>query len=222
MDKNGFIVLDKPEDMSSFLAVKLVKKALNAKKAGHMGTLDPMATGVLVIGINKGTKHFEQALKSPKEYYAEYCFGHETDTLDKTGVKIKENQVIVTSEMLQKILPNFLGKINQIPPNYSAKKIDGKRAYELARKGEEFELPSKEVEVYDLQLIKQTAPNTFCLKIQCSSGFYVRSLGRDLAKYFSTYCTTLNIKRTKCCGYDIKQANQLEDIKNQKYNFFEI
>ena len=222
MDKNGLVILDKPAGISSFLAVKIIKRALECKKAGHMGTLDPMATGLLVVGINKGTKLFDYYLKHDKEYYAVYKFGVETDTLDSEGEIINQNDVKVTAEMLQEIIPNFLGEQNQIPPNYSAKKINGKRACDLVREGKEITLAPKKVTLYNLELIKEVDENTFAFKMHCSSGFYVRSLGRDLADKLSTYCTTLEIRRTKCCGYGLEHASSLEEIKQGKYKFIEI
>lgn len=217
MSEDGVVVLNKPAGISSFLAVKLVQRAVNAKKAGHMGTLDPLASGVLVIGINKGTKLFDKFLKSDKEYYAEYEFGYETDTLDCEGKIIKQNDVKVTREMLENIIKNFIGKQMQIPPQYSAKKINGKKAYQLAREGVQFEVPPKEVELFDLKILEEVKPNTFGVKIFCSSGFYVRSLGRDLASELSTYCTTICIVRTKCCGFALEQAQTLEEIKSGNF-----
>lgn len=222
MDKNGLVVLDKPAGISSFLAVKLVKKALQCKKAGHMGTLDPLATGLLVIGINKGTKLFDYYLKHDKEYYAVYKFGQETDTLDCEGEIIKQNDVIVTAEMVREIIPTFLGAQEQVPPNYSAKKINGKRACDLVREGKEVELKPKSVYLHNLELVKQIEENVFAFKMHCSSGFYVRSLGRDIAQKLSTYCTTLEIRRTICCGYSLEDASTLEEIKQGKYKFIEI
>ncbi|MDD4815645.1 MAG: tRNA pseudouridine(55) synthase TruB [Clostridia bacterium] len=218
MVEDGLIVLNKPKGMSSFFAVKIVKRALKANKAGHMGTLDPLATGVLVIGINKATKLFDKFLKGNKEYIAEYEFGYETDTLDCEGNITNKNQILVTKEMLEKILPKFLGKQMQVPPNYSAKKIDGKKAYDLARIGVEFSIPPKQVEVFGLELLEQIKQNTFAIKIKCSSGFYVRSLGRDLAKELSTYATTINITRTICCGFGIEEAQSLEEIKSGNFD----
>ena len=182
-----------------------------------MGTLDPLASGVLVVGINKGTKLFDRFLKHDKEYYAEYQFGYETDTLDLEGqVLNRDENVNISKENLEKLLPLFLGKQQQMPPAYSAKKINGQKACDLVRAGKEVNLTPKEVDVYDLKLVKQVAKNTFGVKIACSSGFYVRALGRDLAKQLGTYCTTICIRRTKCCGFDLTQAQTLNDIKAGK------
>ena len=222
-NKDGLIVIDKPSGLSSFLAVKIAARAVGAKKAGHMGTLDPLASGVLVVGVGKATKLFEQFLKHDKEYYAEYQFGYETDTLDLEGKVLRTDEnVCVTSEAIEKVLSTFVGKILQMPPVYSAKKIAGQKACDLARSGQEVKLQPKEVEVFSLELVRQIGPNAFGINIKCSSGFYVRALGRDLAEKLGTYCTTICIRRTKCCGFGLEQAQNLEDIKAGNAKIFEI
>ena len=215
-NKDGLIVIDKPSGLSSFLVVNITKRSLGVKKAGHMGTLDPLASGVLVVGIGKGTKLFDHFLGHEKSYYAEYEFGYETDTLDLEGKVLKKNDCVVTEDDLKKILPNFLGQISQMPPVYSAKKIDGKKACDLARSGQVVELKPKEVEVFELELVKKVAKNKFGFNIRCSSGFYVRALGRDLAEKLGTFATTTCIRRTECCGYSLDKAQSLEDIKAGK------
>ena len=204
---DGLIVIDKPSGLSSFLAVKIAARAVGAKKAGHMGTLDPLASGVLVVGVGKGTKMFDHFLKHEKEYYAEYEFGYETDTLDLEGEVLKTDpDVCVTEEQIKAVLPKFMGKILQMPPVYSAKKIGGQKACDLARAG-------KEVEVFKLDFAGQIAPNKFGVNIRCSSGFYVRALGRDIAAVLGTIATTTCIRRTYACGFTLASAQTLEDIK---------
>ena len=222
MENNGIIVLNKPREMSSFLAVKLVQKAVGAKKAGHMGTLDPLADGVLLVGVNKGTKLFDHFLTCDKTYRTVFKFGEETDTLDTEGEVIAANDVKVTREMLEETLGAFVGKYPQMPPRYSAKKIDGKKACDLARKGVEFELKPKNIEVYDLKLLGEIAENTFEFEIHCSSGFYVRSLARDLAKTLGTYAHALSITRIKCGNFSINQAQTLDDLRNGKAVVYEV
>ena len=222
-DKNGVVILNKPEGLSSFLAVKIVKRCTGVKKAGHMGTLDPLATGVLVVGVNKGTKLFDKYLKSPKQYYVEYEFGYETNTLDREGEIINRNlETNIKLEDVVNASKKFLGKYLQTPPVFSAKKINGKRACDLAREGKVVEVPAKEVELFAVNDITEKQKNVFSMIIDCSSGFYVRSLGRDLAKELSTFATTLCIKRTKCCGFDIASAQSLEEIKEGKGKIIEI
>lgn len=223
--ESGLILLDKPKGISSFQAVKIVSKSLGKVKAGHMGTLDPEASGLLIIGINKGTKLFDKFLRGNKEYYATFQFGYETDTLDSAGSIIKSTHVKINKEQILQIISKFIGKQLQIPPLYSAKKINGCRAYNLARNNIEIELKPNEVELFDLSLIDKLCDvekQLYTFKINCSSGFYVRSLGRDIANKLSTYATTTCIRRTKCCGFDVKNANSLEDIKNLKFSFISL
>lgn len=220
---DGLIVLDKPSGLSSFMAVKLVQRAVGAKKAGHMGTLDPLASGVLVVGVGKGTKLFEKLLHGKKTYYAEYQFGVETDTLDFEGqIVSRDESALVTKQMLQQILPKFVGKMAQMPPKFSAKKVGGKRACDLVRAGKDVVLEPKEVEVFSLVFEKQIDQNLFGVTIECSSGFYVRALGRDIAKALGTVATTKTIRRTMACGFSLASAQTLEQIKTGNYRLYEL
>lgn len=220
---NGVVVIDKPEGMSSFSAVKLVKKLLGVKKAGHMGTLDPLASGVLVIGLGKATKLFDEFLKQEKEYYAEFKFGVETDTLDREGKVIARDKNLNISHLdVKAVLPEFVGKQLQMPPAYSAKKIDGKKACDLARQGEEVNLTPKEVEVTELTYRGWQGKNTYAVKIKCKSGFYVRALGRDIAKRLNTYATTVCIRRLRCSGFNILHAQPLEELRQGKAIIYKL
>lgn len=221
-EKNAIINLNKPTGMSSFLAVKKVARLLGIKKAGHMGTLDPYGTGVLLVGVNKGTKLFDEYLKKNKTYIATFHFGYETDTLDSEGNIIHENDVIVTKEMIEVVLPNFIGKLLQMPPMYSAKKINGQKACDLARSGKEVELKPKEIEVFDIEVVNEFGGNNFAFEISCSSGTYIRSLCRDIAHALSTYGTMVSIIRTKCGVFDIRNSCTLKDIANGKISYMEI
>ena len=221
-EKNAIINLNKPTGMSSFLAVKKVARLLGVKKAGHMGTLDPLGTGVLLVGVNKGTKLFEEYLKKIKTYVAVFHFGYETETLDSEGKIVNFNERIVTMEDLQKILKDFVGKQNQMPPQFSAKKINGQKACDLARNGIEVELKPKEIEIFDLQVLRDMGGNNFQFVITCSSGTYIRSLCRDIAYKLTTYGTMLSIIRTKCGIFDIENSCTLNDIQNGKVSFLEV
>jgi tRNA pseudouridine55 synthase len=148
----GFINLIKPEGMSSAYAVSRVKKKLKTT-CGHMGTLDPMASGVLPVGIDKTSRMFDYLLDKTKTYVAEFEFGYTTDTLDITGEVVERTDKVPTEEQIEGVLSQFVGIIDQIPPKYSAKCIDGKRGYELARRGVEFELQAKKVEILSLLFI---------------------------------------------------------------------
>lgn len=221
-DKNAIINLNKPTGMSSFFAVKKVARLLGVKKAGHMGTLDPYGSGVLLIGVNKGTKLFDEYLKKDKTYLATFYFGVETDTLDSEGEIVSEKESNITEEQIKNIIPKFIGVQSQMPPVFSAKKINGKKAYELAREGKEISLKPKVIEIYNIELIRDFNNGCFEFKIRCSSGTYIRSLCRDMAKELSTCGTMVSIIRTTCGAFDIKDSCTLADIENGKISYMEI
>lgn len=211
------ILLNKPRGLSSNTCVNIVKRAVGAKKAGHLGTLDVLGEGLLPITINKATQLFDFYLQKDKIYQTTFRFGQTTDTLDLEGEITLKNDKMVTKEELLKILPSHCGKISQMPPIYSAKKIKGQKAYDLARAGQEVNLKPKEVEIYSIDLIANDNPNEFTFRVACSSGTYIRSLCRDMAASLSTYGVMLNIIRTKCGDFDLKDASTLEEIKQGNF-----
>lgn len=180
----GFINLIKPQGMSSAYAVGAVKKKFNIP-CGHMGTLDPMASGVLPVGLGKASRLFQYLLDKEKVYVARFKFGYSTDTLDVTGKTELDGGNIPTLDEINAVLPNFIGEIDQIPPKYSAKCIDGKRGYELARKGVEFELAPKKVCILDAKCLGQTAEDEFSFEFRCKGGTYIRYLLDLLPDTFS-------------------------------------
>lgn len=213
---NGFVNIIKPKDMSSALAVMLIKKKIRQQfgkqSIGHMGTLDPMAQGVLPMGINQANRLFDYLLDKTKVYVAEFTFGYETDTLDITGNKINTSDIIPSKEQIESILSDFVGEIDQVPPKYSAKNIEGKRGYELARAGVEFELQPKKVTVLSFELIKQIDKYTFEFKISCKGGTYIRSLCRDLAHKLDTFAVMSKLDRQECGFFTIKNAVKLQQF----------
>lgn len=221
-EKNGLIILNKPTGMSSSLAVQIVKRTLRPNKIGHLGTLDPLGTGILILAVNKSTKLFEEYLHKFKTYKAIFYFGKETDTLDSEGVVINKNEVDITFEQVKEVAKSFVGEFDQLPPLYSAKKINGKKAYELARQGKEVELKTRHVIIDKCEVKKEVCKNTFLFEIHCSSGTYIRSICRDIAYKLSTYGTMLSIIRTTCGDFTLSEACTLEDVKNGKFMFFEI
>lgn len=207
----GIICINKPKDFTSFDVVAKVRKLAGIKRVGHLGTLDPMATGILLITLGKATKLFDRMQEKKKSYLATFEFGYETDSLDVTGNIISNSDVIPTLEQIQNILPIFVGDIEQLPPKYSAKMIDGKRAYDLAREGIDFELKPKLIKIFDIKLINYEQP-ILTLQITCGSGTYIRSIGRDIAKKLSTFATMTSLVRTSIDKFDLSKATTLQDL----------
>lgn len=222
MKINAIILVNKARGVSSNSVVNKVKYLLKADKAGHLGTLDVLGEGLLPVTLGKGTKLFDYFLNKDKVYKTIYKFGETTETLDLEGEITNSNDVVVTKEMLERVLPQFLGKQQQMPPKFSAKKINGKTAYTLAREGVEFKLKPKEIEIYSIRLIREIEKNTFEFEIHCSSGTYIRSICRDIAEKLSTYGMMSYIQRTKCGIFDIKNSFTIDDIKNDDYEIISL
>lgn len=214
---NGILLLDKPKGISSNCAVNIVKKCVKADKAGHLGTLDVAGHGLLPVTLGKATKLFDYFLNKDKVYQASFKFGVETDTFDLEGKVVKTDDKIICEEDVLSVIPKLIGKQLQMPPAYSAKKIKGRKAYDLAREGKEVKLTPKEIEIYDLKLLKKIGENEFLFEIHCSSGTYIRSLCRDMAQLLSTCGVMSDIIRTRCSGLYLKDAFMLEEVKNGKY-----
>ena len=223
---NGIIVINKPKDYTSRDIVNIVSKKLNTKKVGHTGTLDPLATGVLVLPIGRALKVSELLTSNTKEYIAEVILGYETDMLDITGTEIKRNIPSVTKEELLKVLKSYIGKYNQEVPLYSAVKVGGKKLYEYARSGTPVIPPSKEVEVYSLELISDlkhiNGAVEFTIRCEVSKGTYIRSLIRDIAYSLNTYGTMKNLIRTRQGIFTLKDAYTLKDIEENNYKLLSI
>lgn len=223
---NGIIVIDKPKDYTSRDIVNIVSKKLNTKKVGHTGTLDPLATGVLVLPIGRALKVSELLTSNTKEYIAEVILGYETDMLDITGTEIKRNIPNVTKEELLKVLKSYIGKYNQEVPLYSAVKVGGRKLYEYARSGTPVIPPSKEVEVYSLELISDLkhikGAVEFTIRCEVSKGTYIRSLIRDIAYSLNTYGTMKNLIRTRQGIFTLKDAYTLKDIEENNYKLLSI
>lgn len=223
---NGIIVINKPKDYTSRDIVNIVSKKLNTKKVGHTGTLDPLATGVLVLPIGRALKVSELLTSNTKEYIAEVILGYETDMLDITGTEIKRNIPSVTKEELLKVLKSYIGKYNQEVPLYSAVKVGGKKLYEYARSGTPVTPPSKEVEVYSLELISDLkhikGAVEFTIRCEVSKGTYIRSLIRDIAYSLNTYGTMKNLIRTRQGIFTLKDAYTLKDIEENNYKLLSI
>lgn len=211
MDK--IIAIDKPKNYTSRDIVNIVSKKLNTKKVGHTGTLDPMATGILVICTGKYLKFVDTLINHDKEYIAEVKLGIETDTLDITGKVLYEDNKKISETELIRVLNSFKGKSMQEVPIYSSVKVNGKKLYEYARSGKEVELPKKEINVYDIELINFNE-DSFTFKCFVSKGTYIRSLIRDIGRKLNTYATMSDLRRTKLGKVSIeKNINTIKDIK---------
>ncbi|MDR0850282.1 MAG: tRNA pseudouridine(55) synthase TruB [Christensenellaceae bacterium] len=212
----GIVVINKDKGFTSNDAVVKIKKLTGQKRVGHLGTLDPMATGVLPVCLGKATRLFDRYLKKTKTYAAHFRFGMLTDTLDSEGVVLQKNGKIPDRASILEVLDSFRGKIMQIPPKYSAKNIGGVRAYKLARLGEEVELAPRQVEVFKLELLGQIDDETFEFEIECSAGTYIRSLGRDIGEALDTCAVMTKLTRTRCGEFELKDALPLEGLTKQK------
>lgn len=217
---NGILLVNKPKGITSRDVVNEVQKALNTK-AGHTGTLDPMAEGVLVICLGKATKLTEIITSTIKEYEAEVTLGIETDTLDTEGTIIKKDDTKIDKEQITKVLKEFETTYNQEVPKYSAVKVNGKKLYEYARKGEEVTLPKKKVTIYDLSLLDYEN-NKFKIYTKVSKGTYIRSLIRDICHELNALGTMSNLARISQGKYKIKDTFTLEDLEKGKYNIIPI
>ncbi len=217
MNINGILLLNKARGVSSNKVVNKVKYLLKADKAGHLGTLDVLGEGLLPITLGKSTKLFDFFLNKDKVYKTIFKFGETTATLDMEGEITARNDVVVDIESLKNAIKGFVGKQSQMPPEYSAKKIRGQKAYDLARRGEQVELKPKEIEIYSIKVLRQIDTNAFELEVHCSSGTYIRSLCRDIATSLSTFGVMQYIQRTKCGCFDLEDGFTMEQIENQNY-----
>ena len=221
---SGWIILDKDSGLFSRTAGGRIARMLGTKKYGHIGTLDPMATGVLPIAIGDATKMIpfvEEVNPSVKEYLFSCQFGFETDTLDITGREVARNNIIPTQADVLSAIKKLTGKISQVPPQYSAVHVDGARAYDAARHGKQIDIPPREIEIYELEFTGIQG-EAWHFRVKCSRGTYVRSIARDIAKLCGTIATVDMIRRTLTNGFDIKNAVKLdflEKVFNNSGNF---
>ena len=193
---NGWIFIDKPENITSFQVIQRLRKILNIKKIGHAGTLDPFATGVLAIALGEATKSIHY-FNQNKVYRFKVFFGESKDTDDRTGKTIKKSKVIPSLEEINNCLKFFIGDHKQVPPKYSAVKIKGKRAYKLARNNQKFEIPAKKVFIKSLKCLGTKNGNNYSFEMECSAGTYVRSIARDLGKMLKTCAHVSELRRIK-------------------------
>lgn len=210
---HGWLAIDKPVDITSTQVVGRVKRLFNAQKAGHGGTLDPLADGILPIALGEATKTAQWAMDGDKEYVFTIHWGVSTDSQDREGAVISESTVRPSREDIKAALSEFLGTIQQVPPKYSAIKVDGERAYDLARDGETFELPSREVELFEAELVNIHDADHAEFRIVTGKGFYVRALARDLAAKLGTEGHVSALRRTRVGAFDEPSSIALAELE---------
>ena len=203
---HGWVIIDKPQGMTSTQVVGAVRRIFDAQKAGHAGTLDPMATGVLAIALGEATKTVPYAMDSQKTYRFTACWGEARDSDDAEGKVTGTSDKRPTKDEIEAALPRFTGDLSQVPPAYSAIKVQGERAYDLAREGEVVELAPRTVEVYEARLLAQPDPDHAVFEIRCGKGTYVRSWVRDLALYLGTLGHVSALRRTGIGGFTEEMA----------------
>ncbi|XWN31203.1 MAG: tRNA pseudouridine(55) synthase TruB [Devosia sp.] len=210
---DGWIVLDKPVGITSTQALGAVKRLFNPKKAGHAGTLDPLASGILPLALGEATKTVPYVVDGQKGYRFTVQFGAATDTDDADGTVIATSDVRPTREAIEAALPRFIGAVDQVPPRYSAIKIDGQRAYDLARDGAEVTLKSRTVHIERLVIVGDMTADSVTLEADCGKGTYVRAIARDLGEALGTCAHVTALRRTRVGPFGEAEAITLEDLR---------
>ncbi|PHI05188.1 tRNA pseudouridine(55) synthase TruB [Fusobacterium polymorphum] len=213
----GIIVVNKPKGITSFDVIRKLKKILKTKKIGHTGTLDPLATGVMLMCVGKATKLASDLEAKDKVYIADFDIGYATDTYDIEGKKIAENIIEISKENLEQSIKKFIGNIKQVPPMYSAIKIDGNKLYHLARKGIEVERPERDVTIEYINLL-DFKDNKAKIKTKVSKGCYIRSLIYDIGQDLGTYTTMTTLQRKQVGDYSLETSYTLEQIEEMVLN----
>lgn len=212
-DVHGWVILDKPIGMTSTQAVAVVKRLFNAKRAGHAGTLDPLASGGLPIALGEATKTVPFVMDGRKRYRFTVAWGEERDTDDTEGRVVKTSDQRPTPEAISALLPRFTGLIEQIPPQYSAIKVQGERAYDLARDGETVELAARPVEIHHLSLVEQSDKDKSVFEAECGKGTYVRALARDIGRILGCFGHICALRRTLVGPFTEQDMIPLEELE---------
>ena len=213
----GIIVVNKPKGITSFDVIRKLKKILKTKKIGHTGTLDPLATGVMLVCVGRATKLASDLEAKDKIYIADFDIGYATDTYDIEGKKIAENIIEISKENLENSIKKFIGDIKQVPPMYSAIKIDGNKLYHLARKGIEVERPERDVTIEYINLL-DFKNNKVKIETKVSKGCYIRSLIYDIGQDLGTYATMTALQRKQVGDYSLENSYSLEQIEKMIFN----
>ncbi len=210
---HGWLVLDKPMGLTSTQAVAAAKRLFEAQKAGHAGTLDPLATGILPIALGEATKTVPFAVDGEKAYRFTVCFGAETDTDDSEGAVVRTSEARPARAAIEALLEAFTGEILQVPPRYSAIKVEGNRAYDLARSGEVVELEARPVMIEDLRLVDMPDAATAVFEAECGKGTYVRALARDMGRALGCFGHVIALRRTRVGSFDEAGAVGLDVLQ---------
>ena len=210
---HGWVVLDKPVGMTSTQAVGAVRRLFDAQKAGHAGTLDPLATGILPIALGEATKTVPFAVDGEKAYRFTVLFGAETDTDDAEGRIVRTSDALPSAADIEAVLERFIGTINQVPPSYSAIKVDGNRAYDLARSGEEVVLEARPVLIEELRLVDMPDRSSAVFEAECGKGTYVRALARDMGRTLGSAAHVIALRRTRVGSFDEEASVGLDELR---------
>ena len=210
---NGIIIIDKPAGWTSMDVCAKLRGILKTKKIGHAGTLDPMATGVLPVFVGRATRAVSFAEGGEKEYVAGLRLGRTTNTQDTEGETLTQSPVTVGREELEAVLPRFTGEISQIPPMFSAIKINGQKLYDLARQGKEVERKARAVTVFALEVVEQVSETDYILRIRCSKGTYVRTLCHDIGQALGCGGCMFSLRRTMAAGFTLDESVTLEQMQ---------
>jgi len=215
---DGFLLIDKPEDWTSFDAVAWLRGVTGTRRIGHAGTLDPFATGLLIVGVNKATKRLALMQALEKEYVATIRFGATSTTEDRTGeITPVTDAKVVTRAALDAVLPRFLGEQDQIPPMYSAKRIGGRRLCDLARKGETIERQPSRVTIHSIEVLEDRLPEEVVIRVVCGSGTYIRTLGKDLGEALGTGAYLQELRRTRIGKFRVEDAVGPKEITRENW-----
>ncbi|KAF0182864.1 MAG: tRNA pseudouridine(55) synthase TruB [Hyphomonadaceae bacterium] len=214
LDVHGWLVLDKPEDFTSTDAVSVVRRLFNANKAGHAGTLDPLASGILPIALGEATKTVPWLMEAEKRYSFTIRWGVSTDSQDREGKITAESDVRPTPDAVAEALKGFLGEIDQIPPQFSAVKVDGERAYDLARDGQHVELKARQVVLHEAALESTPDADHSVIEVRCGKGFYIRALVRDLAEKLGADGHVSRLRRTAVGQFNEATSVGLDELKD--------
>lgn len=212
---DGILIIDKPTGWTSMDVCAKLRGILREKRIGHAGTLDPMATGVLPVFVGRATKAVQFAENGRKEYHAVLKLGTVTDTQDTTGAVLEAHPVTVGADEVRAALEHFTGELLQLPPMYSALKVNGQKLYDLARQGKTVERKPRAITVYELELLEQSAPDEFALRVVCSKGTYIRTLCHDLGQALGCGGCMAALRRTEASNFRIDEAVTLEDVQRE-------